>query len=130
MGKIAVIGQTSYPLSPALRVGDLVYVSGQVPVDASGQIVEGGIREQTAQVLENIQRLLAEAGATRNDVVKTTVFLENVRADFQAMNEVYSGFFTGIKPTRSTIGAQLAIDALVEIEAVAYAPKPERQPRE
>ena len=112
-------GTSAAPLTPAIRVGDTVYVSGQVPVDASGRVVGDDIGRQTAQVLANLEEQLAAAGAGKADVVKTLVILANVKRDFAAMNAVYSDFFADPKPTRSTIGAELAIDVLVEIEAVA-----------
>ena len=112
-------GTSAAPLTPALRVGDTVYVSGQVPVDAQGQVVGEDVADQTVQVLANLEEQLAAAGASKADVVKTLVILANVRRDFAAMNSVYAAFFPDPKPTRSTIGAELAIDVLVEIEAVA-----------
>ena len=112
-------GTSAAPLTPALRIGDTVYVSGQVPVDAHGQVVGEDVADQTAQVLANLEEQLAAAGASKADVVKTLVILSNVRRDFAAMNSVYAAFFPDPKPTRSTIGAELAIDVLVEIEAVA-----------
>ena len=112
-------GTSAAPLTPALRVGDTVYVSGQVPVDAQGQVVGEDVADQTVQVLANLEEQLAAAGASKADVVKTLVILANVRRDFAAMNTVYAAFFPDPKPTRSTIGAELAIDVLVEIEAVA-----------
>ena len=112
-------GTSRAPLTPALRVGDTVYVSGQVPVDGSGKVVGDDVRGQTAQVLANLEAQLEAAGASRADVVKTLVILTHVKRDFAAMNEVYAAFFADPKPARSTIGAELAIDVLVEIEAVA-----------
>jgi len=112
-------GTSAAPLTPALRVGDTVYVSGQVPVDAHGRVVGDDVAGQTAQVLANLEEQLAAAGATKADVVKTLVILTHVKRDFVAMNNVYAAFFPDPKPTRSTIGAELAIDVLVEIEAVA-----------
>jgi 2-iminobutanoate/2-iminopropanoate deaminase len=112
-------GTSAAPLTPAIRVGDTVYVSGQVPVDASGRVVGDDVGRQTEQVLANLEEQLAAAGAAKTDVVKTLVILANVKRDFAAMNAVYANFFPDPKPTRSTIGAELAIDVLVEIEAVA-----------
>jgi reactive intermediate/imine deaminase len=109
------------PLSPAVRAGDFVYVSGQVPVDAEGQIVTGGIEAQTRQVMANLQAALALAGATLDDVCKTTIWLEDAR-DFGAFNRVYMGYFPGGKPARSTVESRLMIAAKVEIDAVAYCP--------
>jgi reactive intermediate/imine deaminase len=111
-------GTSASPLSPALRVGDTIYVSGQVPV-TDGEVIGQDIETQTTEVLRNIEKQLALAGATLADVVKTTVILTNVKRDFQTMNRVYEAFFPDPKPARTTIGAQLAIDILVEIEAVA-----------
>lgn len=109
------------PLSPAVRAGDFVYVSGQVPVDGEGQIVAGGIDAQTRQVMANIEAVLALAGATLEDVCKTTVWLEDAR-DFGAFNRVYMGYFPGGKPARSTVESRLMIAAKVEIDVVAYRP--------
>lgn len=112
-------GQSQAPLSPALKIGNTVYVSGQVPIDASGKIVQGDVKAQTEQVIRNIEALLKDAGASLDQVVKTTVILTHIKRDFAAMNEVYAQHFTDPKPTRTTIGAELAIDILVEIDAVA-----------
>ena len=112
-------GTSQAPLTPALKVGDTVYVSGQVPVGSDGRVVGDDVGAQTAQVLANLETQLHAAGATKADVVKTLVILTNVKRDFAAMNAVYAEFFPDPKPARSTIGAELAIDILVEIEAVA-----------
>lgn len=109
------------PLSPAVRAGDFVYVSGQVPVDASGQIVDGGIEAQTRQVFANLEAALALAGATLADVCKANVWLEDAR-DFGAFNRVYMGYFPAAKPARSTVESRLMIPAKVEIDVVAYRP--------
>lgn len=117
-GAPAAIG----PYSQAIRAGDLLFCSGQIPLDpATGELVGGGIAEQTARVLENLAAVLAAAGLGPGDVVKTTVFLMSM-ADFPAMNEVYARFFADVPPARSTIGvAALPRGALVEIEAIARA---------
>jgi 2-iminobutanoate/2-iminopropanoate deaminase len=112
-------GSSAAPLTPAIKVGNTIYVSGQVPVDEHGKIVGDDVAGQTAQVLRNVERVLAEAGATPADVVKTLVILTDIKRDFAAMNTVYREFFPRPLPARSTIGAQLAIEILVEIEAVA-----------
>jgi reactive intermediate/imine deaminase len=112
-------GSAAAPLTPALRVGDTVYVSGQVPVGPDGKVAGDDVRTQTKQVLENMEAQLQAAGATRADVVKTLVVLPHVKRDFAAMNEVYSAFFPDPKPARTTLGGELAIDILVEIEAIA-----------
>lgn len=117
-----VFGTSHVPLSPAVRAGDTVYISGQVPVGSDGKIIAGGIEEQTKQVLENIKSALALAGATMEDVVKTTVWLEDVR-DFGRMNAVYATYFPMEPPARTTVESRLMIDIKVEIEAIAYAPQ-------
>lgn len=108
------------PYSQAVKVGNMVYTSGAIPtIPATGQIVEGGIEEQTAQVLKNLTEVLKAAGTSLENVVKTTVFIKNMN-DFSAMNEVYSKFFTGSYPARSTVEvARLPKDVLVEIECIA-----------
>lgn len=108
------------PYSQAVKAGGFVYVSGQLPIDPqTGLFVEGGIKEQTAQSLTNIQAILREAGADLNRVCKTTVFL-NSMANFAQMNEVYAQFFTAPFPARSAVAVRdLPKDALVEIEVVA-----------
>jgi reactive intermediate/imine deaminase len=110
------------PFSPAVRAGDFVYVSGQVPANENGEIVTGGIEVQTHQVMKNLQAVLALAGCTLDDVCKTTVWLQDAR-DFGSFNRIYMGYFTGGKPARSTTEARLMVDARVEIDVVAYKPK-------
>lgn len=110
---------TALPITNVLRAGNTIYVSGQVPLDGRQQLCAGGIEEQTDVVLDNLEAALASVGATMRDVVKTTVYLTDVKRDFGGMNKVYARRFGDNRPTRSTIGAALAIEALVEIEAVA-----------
>lgn len=108
------------PYSQAVVHGDTVYVSGQLPIDpVTGAFPDDTIEGQTRQSLENIRAILAEAGLTMNDVLKTTVLLKDIR-DFGRMNEVYAQYFDGIYPARAAfqVGA-LPKDALVEIEVVA-----------
>jgi 2-iminobutanoate/2-iminopropanoate deaminase len=102
--------------------GGFVYASGQIPIDpATGQFVEGGVREQTAQVLRNLSKVLEAAGSDLSRVVKTTVFLADMN-DFAAMNETYAEFFPREPPARSTVqAARLPRDARVEIDVVALA---------
>lgn len=119
--KKQVFGASHVPLSPAVRAGDMVYVSGQVPVRPDGSMVEGGIEAQTRQVLENVRAALALAGAAMDQVVKTTVWIEDAR-DFGGMNRVYATFFPSEPPARTTVESRLMVDIKVEIEAVAYAP--------
>ena len=107
------------PYSQAIRCGSLLFTSGQIPLTPQGELVAGGIAEQTRQVLANLAAVLAAEGATLKDVIKTTVFLKNMD-DFAAFNEVYAECFAGHKPARSTVeAARLPKDVLVEIEAVA-----------
>lgn len=108
------------PYSQAIQVGNLVYTSGQLPIDpATGNFPEGGIQEQTRQSLLNVQAILAEAGLTMANVVKTTVFMADMN-DFTAMNAVYSEFFAEPYPARSAVAVKtLPKGALVEIEVVA-----------
>ena len=112
------------PYSQAIRIGSFLYTSGQVALDpASGALVTGGVAEQTVRVIENLKAVLAAAGASLAQVVKTTVFLKNI-GDFAAMNEVYGRYFAAedvIAPARSTVEvARLPKDALVEIEVIAH----------
>jgi len=111
------------PYSQAIRVGDMLFASGQVALDpATGQLVPGGIAEQTTRVLENIKAVLGEAGLDLVHVVKTTVFLKSM-SDFAAMNEIYAKYLAPagtVPPARSTVAvAGLPKDALVEIEVIA-----------
>lgn len=108
------------PYSQAVDCGSFLVTSGQVPFDpATGEFVPGGIAEQTRQVLTNIREVLATAGLTMDNVVKTTVFLQNM-GDFAAMNAVYAEFFTAEMPARMCYEvAALPMGALVEIDAVA-----------
>ena len=113
------------PYSPAVRCGDFIYVSGQVPVDPqSNKAVVGDIRQETRQVLSNITLVLEACGATRAHVVKCQVYLTDVK-DFAAMNEVYTEFFGEAKPARTTVAvAALPLPgAKIEIDAIAYKPK-------
>ena len=108
------------PYSQAVRAGNLIFASGQIPIDpATGEFVSGEIAEQTEQVLRNISAVFEAAGASLNEVVKTTVFLADMD-DFTAMNDVYARFFGEHRPARATVqAARLPRDAKVEIEAIA-----------
>ena len=108
------------PYSQGIRTGSFVFLSGQIPlVRDTGKFVDGGITEQTEQVIANIKALLASQKLTLADVVKATVFLADM-AEFTAMNEVYARHFTGTPPARSTVQvARLPRDARVEIEVIA-----------
>jgi len=108
--------------SQGLRVGDFIFVSGQVPRDpVTGEIVGATIEEQTKQVLENIKAILAAGGATLADVVKVSAHLTDL-ANFAGYNNVYAEYFPDPKPTRTTVGSQL-LGFLVEIDAIAYVGK-------
>ena len=108
------------PYSQAIQIGDFVFTSGQIPIDPqTGKFVEGGIAEQTEQVLRNLAEVLRAAGTSLGAVVKTTVFLADMD-DFAAMNEVYARYFSNEPPARSTVqAARLPRDARVEIDAIA-----------
>ncbi len=124
MGKSAISSPNAPtaigPYSSALRVGPLLFISGQVPADpATGTLVDGDIGAQTRRVLENLRALVEAAGLSMSHVVRTTVFLADMN-DFGAMNEVYKSFFSEPYPARSTVqAARLPRDARVEIDAIA-----------
>lgn len=108
------------PYSPAVKVGNMLFLSGSIPLDpVSGQLVEGGIKEQTTRVLENIKALLEAAGASFDHVVRTTVFMVDL-GEFATMNEIYATYFRSPYPARSTVQvAKLPRDVRVEIDVVA-----------
>ncbi len=108
------------PYSQAVRIGSLLFCSGQIPLDpATGELVTGDIAAQTRQVFANLGAVLAEAGASFDHVARTTVYLADMN-DFAAMNEVYATFFTSPAPARSTIqAAGLPKNARVEIDVIA-----------
>ena len=108
------------PYSQAIQVGNLVFTSGQIPIDPStGAFVEGGIKEQTRQSLTNVKAILEESGLSMSNVVKTTVFMADMN-DFADMNAVYAEFFSEPYPARSAVAVKtLPKGALVEIEVVA-----------
>jgi len=108
------------PYSQAIATGNLIFCAGQIPLEpATGNLVEGDVTAQTRRVIENIKAVLAAAGASLNDVVKSTVFLLDMN-DFAAMNAVYAEYFAAPFPARSTIQvARLPKDARVEIEVIA-----------
>lgn len=108
------------PYSQAVQVGNILFASGQLGIDpATGNFVEGTVKEQTAQAFKNVQAILTEAGCCMDDVVKTTVFLADM-ADFAIMNEVYASQFDGTFPARSAVAVKtLPKNGLVEIEVIA-----------
>lgn len=127
MSKLTVISTTQAPAaigpySQAVRAGNLLFTSGQIPLDVNGQVVEGGVAEQTHQVFRNLQAVLAAAGASLSDVVKATVFIKDMN-QFASINEVYAAYFGDHKPARSTVEvARLPKDVLVEIELIVSIP--------
>lgn len=108
------------PYSQAVEVNDMVFLSGQIPINpATGEVVKGGITEQTTQVFENIKNVLAEAGLTTANIVKTTVFMADM-AMFADMNTVYAKYFDGAFPARSAVAVKaLPKNVLVEVESIA-----------
>jgi len=110
------------PLSPATRAGDFVFVSGQVPTNDQGEVVQGGIEAQTRQVFARIKQALQLAGCDLSDVCKVNVWLNDAR-DFGSFNRVYMECFGDHRPARSTVEARLMIDAKVEIDVTAYKTK-------
>lgn len=112
--------QTVGPYSPAILAGDFLFISGQIPVDESGELVRGGIEEQAARCMENLRAVLTAAGASFSDLVKVTIYLADM-GDFQAVNQVYSRYFELEPPARACIQvAALPKGARIEIEAIAY----------
>jgi 2-iminobutanoate/2-iminopropanoate deaminase len=110
------------PYSQAIKLGGLLFTSGQIPLDASGQLIDGGIEEQTHQVFRNLEAVLAEGGATFSDVVKATVFLKDMN-HFAIVNGIYASYFGEHKPARSAVEvARLPKDVFVEIEVIASTP--------
>ncbi|MDP6776915.1 MAG: Rid family detoxifying hydrolase [Candidatus Latescibacteria bacterium] len=109
----------SLPYSQAIIAGDVLYTSGQVPVDPeTGQLVPGGIEAQTERVLESIKAIVEDAGSTMARVVKMTVYLQDLE-DFDRVNEIYARYFPESPPARTTVGANLRESRLVEMDAVA-----------
>ncbi len=125
MGKEAVLSPDAPapigPYSQAVRVGNWVFISGQIPVDPStGEVVPGGITAQTRQVLQNLQAVLNAVGASLDHVVKTTIYMTNL-GEFAEMNAIYETYFRPPYPARATVQvADLPRHALIEIEAIAY----------
>lgn len=108
----------SAPYTPAIRVGDTLWTSGQAPFDESNQVSGATVVEQTELVFDNLERVLAAGGATLRDVVKITAHLQDLHGDFDAYNEVYARRFGDHRPCRTTVGSTLG-GFLVEIDAVA-----------
>ena len=122
IGDPVVIGGRRLSLSRAVRAGDFVFLTGQVPLRDGAPIIEGTIEEQTHAVLRDIEKTLAEAGCGLGDVVKAMVWLTD-RADFPGFNAVYAEYFPHHPPARSAVVNDLLVDVRVEIEVVAYKPE-------
>ncbi|ABW19283.1 RidA family protein [Alkaliphilus oremlandii] len=108
------------PYSQAIKTGDLLFISGQLPMDPETMsIISGSVKDQTVKAIENLKAILEEAGLTLNNVVKTTVFIKDMN-DFADINEIYASYFVENKPARACVEvARLPKDARVEIEAIA-----------
>lgn len=114
-------GRPTRPFTPAVQVGDMIYLAGQIGTSASAQggVVAGGIQAETRQTMENIKEVLEKSGSSMDHVVKCTVFMADMK-EWDAMNEVYTTYFPSNKPARSALGANgLALNARVEIECIA-----------
>ena len=122
IGGDLIIGGRKLSLSKAVRAGDFVYLTGQVPLVDGAPMTTGGIEEQTRVTLELIRATLAEAGCALSDVVKSMIWLRE-RADFPGFNQVYGDYFPEGPPARSAIVSDLLVDVRVEIEVVAYRPQ-------
>jgi enamine deaminase RidA (YjgF/YER057c/UK114 family) len=110
--------------SPALRAGDYIFVSGQLPFDEEMNIVEGGIEAQTRACMAHVEKALASVGSSLGHVVKAMVWLADP-GDFPAFNTTYAGYFRDRPPTRATVGSTLMVPgALIEVDAIAYHPEP------
>jgi reactive intermediate/imine deaminase len=121
IGEPLVIGGRRLSLSRAIRAGDFVFLTGQIPFKDGVPLVTGSIEEQTRAVLEDIKKTLAEADCTLADVVKAMVWLTD-RADFPGFNAVYGEYFPDQPPARSAVVSDLLVDVRVEVEVVAYKP--------
>jgi reactive intermediate/imine deaminase len=115
-------GGRSLPFTKAVRAGDFVFVSGQVPMGVDGEIVAGDIVTQTQQTIENVKSILQSLGLGLEHVVKATVWLADTR-DFWPFNKVYLEYFGAALPARSCVRADMMVDCKVEIEVVAYDPR-------
>ena len=122
IGEPLVINGRKLSLSKAVRAGDFVFLTGQVPMKNGAVVTDGSIEEQTRIVLDEIKKTLAEAGCELQDVVKSMVWLKN-RDDFPGFNTIYGEYFSHEPPARSAIVSDFLVDILVEVEVVAYKPE-------
>lgn len=109
------------PFSPGIKFGELIFVSGQGPIDQNGKVVAGDIKSQTKTTLENFRKVLVAAQSGMEYVLQTTVYISDLN-DFSEMNEAYSSFFPDPKPARTTVRADLLFGMRVEIQGIAYVP--------
>ena len=109
------------PFSPGIRLGELLFVSGQGPIDRNGTVAEGDIRTQTRLTLENFKKVVESAGSTMDNVLQTTVYLKDLN-DYPGMNEVYATFFPEPRPARATVQAELLFGMRVEVQGIASVP--------
>ncbi len=116
-----VVNGRRLSLSPGVRAGDFLFLTGQIPMRDGQVMTTGSIEEQTRSVIENIRDTLALAGATLDDVVKATVYMKN-RADFPGFNSVYAEYFPDAPPARSAVVVDFLVDILVELDVIAYRP--------
>ncbi len=110
------------PFSPGVKFGQLVFISGQGPIGASGKVVQGDIRAQTKLTLENFRRIVEAAGSSMGNTLQTMVYLKDLN-DYPTMNEVYSTFFPEPRPARATVQAELLFGMKVEIQGIAFIPE-------
>ena len=122
IGEPLVINGRKLSLSKAVRAGDFVFLTGQIPMKNGVVVTEGSVEDQTRIVLDEIKNTLTEAGCELQDVVKTMVWLKN-RDDFPGFNEIYGEYFPHEPPARSAIVSDFLVDILVEVEVVAYNPE-------
>jgi len=121
IGGLLEIGGRVLSLSRAIRAGDFVFLTGQIPMRGGAPMTDGTVEDQTRAILDDITATLAEAGCTRDDVVKAMVWLRE-RADFPGFNAVYAEYFPVEPPTRSAVVSDLLVDVRVEVEVTAYRP--------
>lgn len=109
------------PFSPGIRLGELLFVSGQGPIDRNGKVLQEDIKAQTKATLENFKKVVESAGSTMDNVLQTTVYLRDLN-DYAGMNEVYAKFFAEPRPARATVKAELLFGMLVEVQGMAFVP--------
>lgn len=121
VGNLKGTGGQKMPFSKAVEAGGFLYVSGQVPMDANGEIIGNNLEQQMHKVMENIQAILDEAGYSLKHTIKVNAWLDDAR-DFNAFNKIFAQYFSDNPPARSTVVSKLVIDAKIEIDLIAYQP--------